>query len=108
MPARTVPLVSCEAVTGKLGLGMIHHSVSCHFCQNTGSRDRVAQRVSLDEGRLRLAKGWYWSAIHQQMLRFLGKLGHCLLHSLVCCLQYINLIYLLRPNLGNAELKSLQ
>ena len=105
---RAVALVRGEAVAGKFAVEFHHDPVATHFGQNARGSDRVTQRITFNQRRLRLAKRRHRPAVDQHMPRRIAKRGQRLVHRPVCGLQNIDPVDFRRLDECDAKLEPVQ
>jgi hypothetical protein len=80
MDLSAVAFMLAEAILGKMGTKVTHHSVTRDFRDHTGSGDGKAEAIAIDNGGLGKWKGNNGQAINQHVLRRAGERCNGLAH----------------------------
>jgi hypothetical protein len=92
MELSAITFMLAEAILGKVGAEVTHHSVPRDFCDYTGGGDGKAQAVAIDNGGLWKGKGNYRQAVNQHVVGHAGQRGDGGPHRFVCGAQDIDAV----------------
>jgi hypothetical protein len=90
MDLSAVTFMLAEAILRKMGTEVTHHSVTRNFRDHTGSGDRKAEAIAIDDSGLRKRKGNHGQAINQDVVRRVGEGGNGGAHRFVRSAQDID------------------
>jgi hypothetical protein len=92
MDLSAVTFMLAEAILRKMGAEVTHHSVPGNFRDHTGSGDRKAQAIPIDNGGLGNWKRNNGQAINQDVVGCAGECCNGLAHRSVCGAQNVDAV----------------
>jgi hypothetical protein len=90
MDLSAVAFMLAETILRKMGAEVTHHSVPCHFRDHTGSGDRKAEAIAIDNCGLGNWKRNNGEAINQDMVGRAGERCNGLAHRSMSGAQNID------------------